>query len=184
MKTLGSSFASWCGYRLTDEREYGTRMEYTQIESFLLTLPVLNQLFAENAYSPEGKRWIDYDCAITGSATKEEELADELNRLWDNQHEYKERTTACRELIYKFNDIENLAPKYLNTILKLGKRSDKVDAMETINKFFPNAKELREQGEVIMTAPGSYLKKERYILVDNKQKKVEQTPLSLETFFA
>ena len=184
MKTLGQSFASWCGYRLTDEREYGTRMEYTQIESFLLTLPVLNRQFAENAYSPEGKKWVDYDCALTGMATQEEELADELNRLWSNKNEYAERTSACRELIYKFNDIENLAPKYLDTIVKLGKRKNKVNAIEAINKFFPNAQELREKGEVVMTAPGSYLKREKYILVNNKQQKVEEAPSSLESFFA
>ena len=184
MKTLGASFASWCGYRLTDEREYGTRMEYTQIESFLLTLPVLNKQFAENAYSPEGKRWVDYDCALTAEANQEEALAAELDRLWHNKNEWVDRREACRELIYKFNDIDNLAPKYLETILMHGKRENKVNAAEAINKFFPSAKDLRERGEVIMTAPGSYLKRENYILVNNKQQKSEEETSSLESFFA
>ena len=184
MKTLGQAFASWCGYRLTDEREYGTRMEYTQIESFLLTLPVLNKQFAENAYSPEGKRWVDYDCALTAEANQEEALAAELDRLWYQRNEYVDRRVACRELIYKFNDIDNLAPKYLETILMHGKRENKTNAIEAINTFFPNAKELREKGEVVMTAPGSYLKREKYILVNNKQQKAEEETSSLESFFA
>jgi hypothetical protein len=184
MKTLGQSFASWCGYRLTDEREYGTRMEYTQIESFLLTLPVLNKQFAENAYSPEGKKWVDYDCALTAEANQEEAIAAELDRLWHNQNEWTDRKEACRELIYKFNDIEVLAPKYLDTIMKLGKRENKVNSMDVISTFFPNAKELREKGEVVMTAPGSYLKRQNYILVNNKQQKAEEETSSLESFFA
>ncbi len=184
MKTLGKAFASWCGYRLTDEREYGTRMEYTQIESFLLTLPVLNKQFAENAYSPEGKKWVDYDCALTAEANQEEALAAELDRLWYQRNEYVDRRVACRELIYKFNDIDNLAPKYLETILMHGKRENKTNAIEAINTFFPNAKELREKGEVVMTAPGSYLKREKYILVNNKQQKAEEETSSLESFFA
>ena len=184
MKTLGQAFASWCGYRLTDEREYGTRMEYTQIESFLLTLPVLNKQFAENAYSPEGKKWVDYDCALTAEANQEEALAAELDRLWYQRNEYVDRRVACRELIYKFNDIDNLAPKYLETILMHGKRENKTNAIEAINTFFPNAKELREKGEVVMTAPGSYLKREKYILVNNKQQKAEEETSSLESFFA
>ena len=56
--------------------------------------------------------------------------------------------------------------------------------METINTFFPNAKELRDKGEVVMTAPGSYLKREKYILVNKKQQKVEDSVSSLESFFA
>ena len=59
METLGSSIASWCGYRLGDVREYGQRMEFTVVESFLLTLPVISKHFAENAFSPEGKKWVN-----------------------------------------------------------------------------------------------------------------------------
>ena len=111
-------------------------------------------------------------------------MAAELDRLWHNKNEWVDRREACRELIYKFNDIDDLAPKYLDTILKLGKRENKVNASETINTFFPNAQELREKGDVIMTAPGSYLKREKYILVNNKQQKVEDKTSSLESFFA
>ena len=111
-------------------------------------------------------------------------MAAELDRLWYQRNEYVDRRVACRELIYKFNDIDNLAPKYLETILMHGKRENKVNAAEAINKFFPTAKDLRDKGEVIMTAPGSYLKRENYILVNNKQQKSEEETSSLESFFA
>lgn len=186
MGELGSSMAAWCGYRLGDPKEYGHRMEYTVIESFLLSLPVISRHFAENAVSPEGKKWGEYYGPLISEATKEEELAAELNRIANNPEEWEARTKACRELIYKFNDIEVLGPKFLDFVLTKGKRHDKVDFMDRISSYFPSAKERRANGEIIISTPGSVLNEKAYTLVDGRQNEIkEDKPVgsTLEGFF-
>lgn len=185
MDKLGSSFASWCGYKLADPSEYGYRMEYTMIESYLLSLPIINRHFAENAKSPEGKLWGDYDCALIAQAREEEALADELNRLRLNENEWNERTEACRGLITKFNDIENIGQTFLDGILKNGKRPNKVNAMDIISEYFPSARERRANGQLIMSSANGTLKQTPMIMVDGKQEiiKEKSSGVSLEDFF-
>ena len=186
MGELGSSMAAWCGYRLGDPKEYGHRMEYTVIESFLLSLPVISRHFAENAVSPEGKKWGEYYGPLISEATKEEELAAELNRIANNPEEWKARAEACRELIYKFNDIEVLGPKFLDFVLTKGKRHDKVDFIDRISSYFPSARERRERGEIIVSTPGSVLLEKAYTLVDGRQNEIKEPKevgSTLEGFF-
>lgn len=185
MSMLGSSLASWCGYGLTDVKEYGTRMEYTMIESFLLTMPILSDHFVENAFSPEGKKWKDYDFILSSSMGKEKELADTLHRLWDNKKEWAERNAANRELINKFNSIDTLAPNYLRSILKHGKRENKVNGIDRISEYFPEAKELRAAGSIIVSHATSVMNKSSYILVDGKQEEYKEKPntADLSDFF-
>jgi len=186
METLGSSIASWCGYRLADVKEYGQRMEFTVVESFLLTLPVISRHFAENAYSPEGKKWGEYYGPLVSEATCEKELAAELNRIYNDEDEWNARTAACRELVSKFNDIEVLGPKFLDFVLSKGKRKDKKDFIESISGYFPSARERRDNGEIIVSTPNSLLNEKAYILVDGKQKEVKEVikPTStLSSFF-
>lgn len=186
MDQLGSSFASWCGYKLSDVDEYGSRMEYTMIESYLLTLPVINRHFAENARSPEGKLWGDYDCALVAQAKEEIQLSEELNRLYNNENEWNERTAACQELIYKFNDIDVIGQQFLDSILKHGKRKNKVNGIERICEFFPSAADRRKRGEIVMSSANSVLNKIPMIMVDGKQQPIKEKPVttSLEDFFA
>lgn len=185
MKTLGSSFASWCGYTLTDKSEYGSRMEYTMIESFLLSLPILSDDFVNNAYAPNGKLWKNFDFIISSSAKKEKELADELNRLWSDKKEWKDRTEACQRLVQEFNDIDNLAPRYLEFILSKGKRSNKISAIDKISEYFPEAKELRNSGEIVISNGNSVKNRTSLILVDGKQSeyKSKKEVNSLDDFF-
>lgn len=186
MEQLGSSFASWCGYKLSDPEEYGTRMEYTMIESFLLTLPIMNRHFAENARSPEGKLWGEYDGPLVSQAREEKELADELVRVTAFRKEWIDRTEACKSLIYKFNDIENIGQKFLDQVLALGKRTNKVDPLEVIKPYFPDAADRRAKGEVIMTTGTGTLNKIPYVLIDGKQvevSKIKESSNSLEEFF-
>lgn len=186
MNELGSSFASWCGYKLSDVDEYGYRMEYTMIESFLLTLPIINRHFADNARSPEGKLWGEYDCALVSQAREEKQLADELHRILTNEKEWNERTEACRELIHKFNDIDIIGQQFLDRVLKLGKRKNKVDPIAKISEYFPSARERRSRGEVIMSNPSATLSRTPTILVDGKKQEIKdkQETNSLEDFFA
>ena len=186
MKWLGSSTAAWCGYRLREPKEYGNRMEYTVIESFLLSLPIISRDFAENAVSPEGKKWGEYYGPLISEAGCEEELAAELNRLYNNKEEWEARTKACQELIYKFNDIEVLGPKFLDFVLTKGKRHDKIEFIDKISSYFPSARERREAGEIIISTPGSVLNKKAYTLVDGKQNEIkepEEIGSTLEGFF-
>ena len=185
MNQLGSSFASWCGYNLADVEEYGYRMEYTMIESYLLTLPVINKHFAENAKSPEGKLWGDYGCALVSCAREEQALADELNRLQHNKSEWNERTKACQELITKFNDIYIVGQQYLDKILKNGKRQNKVNGIDIISQYFPSASKRRANGEIIMSSANGSLNKIPMIMEDGKQVIMKEEPTSsLEDFFA
>ncbi len=186
METLGSSIASWCGYRLSDPKEYGHRMEFTVVESFLLTLPVISKHFAENAYSPEGKKWGEYYGPLISEATCEKELAAELNRIYNDKDEWDARTAACREMVSKFNDIEVLGPKFLDFVLSKGKRKDKKDFIESISSYFPSARERRDKGEIIVSTPGSLLNEIPYTLVDGKQNEIKEVikPTStLSSFF-
>ena len=174
MSTLGSSMASWCGYNISNPLDYGNRMEYTTIESFLLTLPIIHNHFASNAYSPEGKLWKDYDFILTSEATKEYELAQELERIANNPTEWNERTQAARDLIYRFNDINVIGQKFLDDILRLGKKVNKVDSMNIITKYFPDAQARRDRGEILVTSTGSFLNQKPMILVDGKQTEAKQ----------
>ena len=186
MSELGKSMAAWCGYRLGEVQEYGHRMEYTVIESFLLSLPVISRHFAENATSPEGKKWGEYYGPLISEATKEEELAAELNEIANNPEEWKARSEACRELIYKFNDIEVIGQKFLDFVLTKGKRHDKINFIDRISTYFPSAKERRANGEIIVSTPGSVLAEKAYVLVDGRQIEVKESKevgSTLEAFF-
>lgn len=186
MSELGKSTAAWCGYRLGDPKEYGHRMEYTVIESFLLSLPVISRHFAENAVSPEGKKWGEYYGPLVSEATKEEELAAELNRIANDPDEWEKRTKACRDLVYKFNDIKVLGPKFLDFVLTKGKRQNKIDFIDRISSYFPSARERRANGEIIVSTPGSVLNEKAYTLVDGRQneiKEAKQVGATLEGFF-
>ena len=186
MGELGKSMAAWCGYRLGDPKEYGNRMEYTVIESFLLSLPVISRHFAENAVSPEGKKWGEYYGPLVSEATKEEELAAELNRIANDPEEWNKRSRACRELVYKFNDIEVLGPKFLNFVLTKGKRRNKIDFIDRISNYFPSARQRRDNGEIIVSTPGSVLTEKAYTLVDGRQfeiKEPKEVGATLEGFF-
>lgn len=173
MERLGKSFASWCGYKLGNHKEYGRRMEYTMIESFLLSLPIINRHFAENAYSPEGKLWAEYSGPLVSQKGEEEGLAGELIRISESKSEWEERTDASRSLIKKFNDIDLLAPKFLENILSKGKRTDKRDPLELITKWFPDAKKYREGGYIVMSNATSILKSIPTILENGKQSQVK-----------
>lgn len=185
MNQLGSSFASWCGYKLSDADEYGYRMEYTMIESYLLTLPIINRHFAENAKSPEGKLWGDYGCALVSCAREEQALADELNRLLNNKKEWDERTEACQKLIVKFNSIDIIGQQFLDKVLANGKRANKVNGLEVISEYFPSAAARRASGELVMSSANGTLTKTPMIMKDGKQEVVKDAPVvnSLEGFF-
>jgi hypothetical protein len=184
MTQMGSSFASWCGYKLSDPKEYGHRMEYTVIESYLLSLPIINRHFAENARSPEGKLWGDYDCALVAQAREEEALADKLNSI--QKKEWEERTEACRGLITKFNDIDNIGLAFLDQVVKNGKRPNKVNGMDFISEYFPSARERRANGELVMSSANGTLKRTPMVMIDGKQQIIKEAPVqnSLEDFFA
>ena len=182
MQQLGSSFASWCGYNLSDIKEYGTRMEYTMIESFLLSLPVVHPHFIENAYSPEGKLWKEYNGPLISQATKEKELAEELDRLSNNANEWNERTTACRELIFKFNNIDNIGQQYFDKIIAHGKRKNKINAINTISNYFPKAQKLRNNGKIVMSTASGTLNKIPMILENNKQVIYKDTSIFEDLF--
>lgn len=173
MIELGKSMASWCGYRLRDIKEYGRRMEYTTIESFLLSLPIISRHFAENGISPEGKRWGEYYGPMISEATKEEELAKELKCISNDSKEWKKRTEACQELIYRFNDIDSIAEKFLDFVISKGKKKNKVDFIKKISSYFPGAAKKRERGEILVSTPASVIAKKAYTLIDGKQVEVK-----------
>ena len=156
MEQLGSCKASWCGYKLSNADEYGTRMEYTMIESFLLTLPIMNRHFADNAYAPDGRKWGAIEGPLISQAREEEELADILLSMGEN--EWNERTEACRKLIFDFNNIETLGAKFLSQVQAMGSRS-KISAIDRISEYFPDAPQLRKEGEIIMSSAVGTLKK-------------------------
>jgi len=186
MEQLGGSMAAWCGYRLRDNLEYGNRMEYTVIESFLLSLPVISHHFAENAKSPEGKLWGEYDGPLVSAAREEGALADELERISHNGKEWNERTRACRDIIGKFNDIDAIGQKFLDFVVSKGKRDNKINFMDAISEYFPSASQRRASGEVLITSPSSVLTRTPLTLVDNKQFIITEKPpevSSLEGFF-
>ena len=146
------------------------RMEYTTIESFLLSLPIINRRFAENAYSPDGKLWGDYYGPLVSTIGEEEQLAEEVIKISENKGEWEDRTQACKELVIKFNNIDNLAPQFLSRVLAMGHRKDKSDPLSLMAKWFPNALSHRQNGEILMSNTNSILKSNKMILDKNKQK--------------
>lgn len=169
MERLGTAMASFCGYKLRDASNYGSRMEYSTIESFLLSLPIISRHFADNAFSPEGKPWGDYYGPLVFEEGGEEKLAKELIDISTKESEWEERAVSCRELIYKFNDISRLAPDFLGKILALGKRDNKPKPLNLMKDWFPNASRLRDQGEIIMSNPSSIIGKIPMVLNENRQ---------------
>jgi len=183
MNSLGTSKGSWCGYKLSNPDEYGNRMEYTMIESFLLTLPIMNRHFAENAYSPEGKLWGSYYGPLISQAREEVDLAEVLKNM--SEEEWNDRTKACKALIHRFNDIESIGLKYLKDILRMGKRSNKVNPIDVICEYFPSAKERRANGELIMSSANGTLRQTPMIMEDGKQLIIKEKLITntLEEFF-
>jgi hypothetical protein len=161
-------------------------MEYTVIESFLLTVPVISRHFAENALSPEGKLWGEYYGPLVSEARCEAELAVELERIANNKEEWVMRTKACRALIYKFNDIDVIGKKFLDFVLSKGKRNNKIDFVKVISDYFPSASERRANGEVLITSAKTVIERLALTLVDGKQSAVKPPaiePATLEGFF-
>jgi len=156
------------------------------IESYLLSLPIINRHFAENARSPDGKLWGEYDCAIISQAREEEALALELERLQNNEKEWNERTAACRDLITKFNDIDIIGQQFLDRVLAIGKRSNKINGLDRICEYFPDARERRARGEVIMSSASGTLNRKPMIMINDKQELVKETisTNSLEDLFS
>jgi len=183
MNSLGTSKASWCGYKLSNPDEYGNRMEYTMIESFLLTLPIMNRHFADHGVSPEGKKWGEYYGPLISQAREETELAEILKEM--SAEEWTRRTKACRDLIFKFNDIESIGQKFLDDVLKMGKRENKVVPIDVISEYFPSAKERRANGELVMSSANGTLKQTPMIMEEGKQVIVKEKPITntLEEFF-
>ncbi len=186
MEQVGEAFASWCGYRLTETAEYGNRMEYTMIESYMLTLPIISKHFAENAYSPEGKLWGEYGNALVLQPREELALSEELKRLRSNKNEWEERTAESRRLITKFNNIDIIGQSFLDRVVAKGKRKNKVNPIEVISEYFPSAKERRARGEIIMSSPNGTLKQIPMIMEDGRQQIINEKPApkaTLEDFF-
>ena len=183
MNSLGTSKASWCGYKLSNPDEYGNRMEYTMIESFLLTLPIMNRHFADHGVSPEGKKWGEYYGPLISQAREETELAEILKEM--SAEEWTRRTKACRDLIFKFNDIESIGQKFLDDVIKMGKRENKVVPIDVISEYFPSAKERRANGELVMSSANGTLKQTPMIMEEGKQVIVKEKPITntLEEFF-
>lgn len=183
MNSLGTSKASWCGYKLSNPDEYGNRMEYTMIESFLLTLPIMNRHFADYGVSPEGKKWGEYYGPLISQAREETELAEVLKGM--SAEEWTKRTKACRDLIFKFNDIESIGQKFLDDVIKMGKRKNKVVPIDVISEYFPSAKERRANGELVMSSANGTLKQTPMIMEEGKQVIVKEKPITntLEEFF-
>lgn len=152
MSKLSKSLFCWSGYNLKNPKDYGVRMEYTLIESFLCTVPVIHSKFANEAYSPEGKLWKDYYGAVIFEPGKEKEVAIEMEKISKDKDEWTKRFLSTKELIYKFNDINILAPKYLDFILSKGKRENKANVMQKLNRYTLCAFEAREKGEIVVTS--------------------------------
>ncbi len=161
MEILGKSKFSWCGYMLSDAREYGTRMEYTQIESFLLTLPIISKHFANNAMSPEDKFWSEYDGPLVFES--ELQLAKQLINMSDDEWTY--RTNECINIVTRLFDYNHLCKVFLDDVLKTGKRKKS----NHLSIYFPEALDYRSRGEVVITTPSVINSKLLRILKNKKQ---------------
>jgi len=171
MTRLGSCLASWAGYRCLDPRDYGCRMEYTQIEAALLTVPIMNSHFVEHAHAPNGKSWKELDIFLSSDLDHIDELADTLRRLESNPKEWKERHEKAKAAIYEFYDVERLAPAFFDKVLKLGKKQASKTGLELLS-WWSTAAEHRNQGDIIMTTASTCINKKRMVLVDGRQSEV------------
>ena len=169
MTALGSCMASWAGYRLTDPSEYGVRMEYTQLEACLLTVPILNKDFVANAYSADGKLWGDHGCFISADFDSMEELTEDLIRLSNSPTEWTERHNCSKGLVSRLFDVKNLAPKFLENILSLGKKPEGSRGLDLVH-WWREAKAHRSNGDIVMTTANSIQKQRKLILDGAKQK--------------
>jgi len=160
MTRLGSSMASWAGYRLTNPKEYGHRMEYTQIEACYLTVPILNKSFATEAYSPEEKLWADYDCFLTSSIDDHEQLAEDLIRLENSPKEWRDRHECAQSIIVDFFDVDTLAPKFMESVLALGKKPLSTAGLDLMH-WWTDAKHL---DETVLTTPTAILGKKKLVM--------------------
>jgi len=169
MGALGSSMASWAGYRLTDTKEYGSRMEYTQIEACLLSVPILNVDFAADAKSSEGVSWGSYGFFLTSNLDSDEQLAEDLIRLGESPKEWTIRHESSRELISRLFDVENLAPKFIQDVMALGKKPEGLRGLDLVH-WWPEAESLRLDGKIIMTTAHSVLNERKLIMEGTKQR--------------
>ena len=59
-------------------------------------------------------------------------------------------------------------------MLTKGKRRNKIEFIDRISSYFPSAKQRREDGEIIVSTPGSVLNEKAYTLVDGKQNEINK----------
>ena len=144
-------------------------MEYTQIEACLLTVPILNKDFAASAKSSDGVLWGDYDCFLTSDIDSGEQLVEDLLRVGSSPEEWNARHECAKSLITRLFDIEALAPKFLEDITALGKKPDGPRGIDLID-WWPEAKGLRSDGEIVMTTANGVLNKRKLIMNGSVQK--------------
>jgi len=171
MSRLGSSMASWAGYRCLDPRDYGCRMEYTQIEAALLTVPIMNCHFIEHGRAPDGKLWKDHDLFLCSDLNHIDELAATLRRLANDPEEWRERHERARAAMYEFYHVEQLAPTFLNRVLQLGKKNKGKTGLELIS-WWSTAADHRSQGDIVMSTATAILNQKKMVLIDGRQSEV------------
>ncbi len=118
MQKLKESKACWTGPKFIEPHNFGNRLEYTQIESFALSLPIIAKSFANNLKSPEDKFWGEYDGPLVFES--ELQLAKQLINMSDDEWTY--RTNECRKLVNKFYDLQACGKKLLDIICNHGKK--------------------------------------------------------------
>lgn len=168
---------------------YGSRMEYTQIEIIGVgTIPVFDKHWAENNRLTSGQRYIDVPySAIYTDGTNLEEVADEILRIGSDQTEMNKYLNAGYEMVKAEFDADVVIPNAIDLITRVGKNKNQLTidqiCREFVNDDFADeVSKLQDEGKLPVLGIGEFMDKEVHYLNDGKQVLVKKCNADKKTY--
>lgn len=164
-------------------QDYGDRMEYTQIETIAVgTIPVFDKHWGENNRIRDGRRYIDvpYSAVYSDKENLEEtaKLLVEIANSPELQEKYRETSYAIAKQEFDANIV---LPEMFEYILSMGVDEDKfqdddslVLALTGNEEYVEEARNLREQGEVVVLGIRELTNNVLCILDGKKEKEIKK----------
>lgn len=162
-------------------QNYGSRMEYTQIEIIGVgTVPIFDRHWAENNRLSDGRRYIDVPySAIYTDGTDLDSVADKIISVSSDEVEMKKYLDESYKLIKGEFDADVVIPRTIELIKSVGKNQSVLSIHDIcekfINKEFTEAIDtILDAGDLPVLGIGEFTSMEAHRLVDGKQELVKK----------
>lgn len=170
-------------------QNYGSRMEYTQIEIIGVgTIPVFDKHWAENNRLTSGNRYIDVPySAIYTDGTDLEYVADKILEVGKNPAEMQRYLDSGYEMVKAEFDADTVIPDAIDLIKKVGKNQKQMTIDEICREFVNDdfayeVSVLQKEGKLPVLGIGEFVDKEVHYLNEGKQVLVKKCNTEKKTY--